>query len=267
MIAYPEIDPVALSLGPLDVRWYGLTYVAAFLFAIWLGNRRAVRPDSGWTKDDVGDLVFYGALGVILGGRIGYVLFYGFEYFLEDPLYLFAIRDGGMSFHGGMIGVILAVWLYGRRTGRTLLEVNDFTAPIVPVGLGCGRIGNFLNVELPGRITDVPWAFQYPGDVVGRHPSSLYQAFAEGLLLFAIVWLFSARPRPTGAVSGMFLLGYGSLRFTTEFFRQPDAHLDFVAFDWMTMGQVLCVPMILGGIGLLVWAYIHEAVEAAASDH
>ena len=277
MIAYPDIDPIAFSLGPLDVRWYGLTYLAAFLVAWWLGNRRAARPDSGWSAD----LVFYGALGVVVGGRIGYVLFYNFDAFLADPLYLFAIREGGMSFHGGMLGVILAIWWFGRRTGRTIFQVNDFAAPIVPIGLGCGRIGNFINVELPGRVTDVSWAFVYPQqavrnlasydpatwDVTGRHPSSLYQAFAEGLVLFAVLWLFSGQRRPDGAVSGMFLLAYGSLRFVTEFFREPDAHIGFVAFDWLSMGQLLCVPMILGGLGLIAWAYIHEAAEAAASDH
>jgi phosphatidylglycerol:prolipoprotein diacylglycerol transferase len=281
MITYPDIDPVAISIGPLDVRWYGLTYLAAFGVAWWLGNRRAARPDSGWSRDDVADLVFYGALGVVLGGRVGYVFFYNLDAFLADPLYLFAIREGGMSFHGGLIGVTLAVWWFGRKTGRTLFEVTDFTAPIVPVGLGCGRIGNFLNAELPGRITDVPWAFVYPPGavrdlpgfdpatwaVVGRHPSSLYQAFAEGVVLFALVWLFSSRRRPDGAVSGMFLLCYGGLRFTTEFFRAPDAHLGFVAFDWMSMGQLLCLPMILAGAGLIVWAYLHEAVEAATGDH
>lgn len=281
MIAYPDIDPIAVSIGPLDIRWYGLTYLAAFGAAWWLGNRRAAREDSGWSRDDVADLVFYGALGVVLGGRIGYVFFYNFDRLLDDPLYLFAIREGGMSFHGGMIGVILAVWWFGRKTGRGLLQVTDFTAPIVPIGLGSGRIGNFLNAELPGRIADVPWAFVYPQHAVrdlpsfdlltwtmtGRHPSSLYQAFTEGVLLFALVWLFSGRRRPGGAVSGMFLLGYGCLRFTTEFFREPDAHIGFVALDWLSMGQLLCVPMILVGLGLIVWAYLHEAAEAATGDH
>ncbi|MEE4301967.1 MAG: prolipoprotein diacylglyceryl transferase [Pseudomonadales bacterium] len=281
MIAYPDIDPIAISIGPLDVRWYGLTYLAAFAAAWWLGNRRAAREDSGWTRDDVADLVFYGALGVVLGGRIGYVFFYNFRHFLDDPLYLFAIREGGMSFHGGLIGVTLAVWWFGRKTGRSLLQVTDFTAPIVPIGLGCGRIGNFLNAELPGRIADVPWAFVYPQQAVrdlpsfdvltwattGRHPSSLYQAFTEGVVLFALVWLFSSRRRPEGAVAGMFLLGYGTLRFCTEFFREPDAHIGFVALDWLSMGQLLCVPMILAGLGLIAWAYLHEAVEAATGDH
>ena len=281
MIAYPDIDPIAFSIGPLDVRWYGLTCLAACGAAWWLGNRRAARRDSGWTKDDVADLIFYGAIGVVLGGRIGYVLFYNLGRFLEDPFYLFAIREGGMSFHGGLIGVILAVWWFGRRTGRTLFEVTDFTAPIVPVGLGCGRIGNFINAELPGRITDLPWAMIYPRGAVrnldsydplawavtGRHPSALYQAFAEGVVLFALVWIFSSRFRPPGAVSGVFLMGYGVLRFVTEFFREPDAHLGFVAFDWMTRGQVLCIPMIVLGLGLFVWAYLHEAIEAAMEEH
>jgi phosphatidylglycerol:prolipoprotein diacylglycerol transferase len=281
MMSYPDIDPVALSLGPLDVRWYGLTYLAAFAAAWWLGNRRAGREGSGWSRDDVADLVFYGALGVVLGGRVGYVLFYNWGRFLDDPLYLFAIREGGMSFHGGLVGVILAVAWFGRKTGRSLFQVADYVAPIVPIGLGCGRVGNFINVELPGRITDVSWAFLYPEHAVrklasfdaltwmgdGRHPSSLYQAFSEGVVLFLIVWFFSASPRPAGAVSGVFLASYGCLRFTTEFFREPDAHIGFVAFDWMSMGQVLCLPMILVGLGLIAWAYVHEAAEAATGDH
>ena len=281
MIIYPDIDPIALSLGPLGVRWYGLTYLAAFAVAWWLGNRRADGEGSGWSRDDVADLVFHGALGVVLGGRIGYVFFYSLDRFVDDPLYLFAIREGGMSFHGGLIGVILAVGWFGRKTGRSLFQVTDYVAPIVPIGLGCGRIGNFINVELPGRITDAPWAFLYPEHAVrklasfdaltwmgdGRHPSSLYQAFSEGVVLFLIVWFFSARLRPAGSVSGVFLVSYGSLRFTTEFFREPDAHIGFVAFDWISMGQVLCVPMILGGLGLIAWAHVHEAAKAATGDH
>lgn len=254
MRPYPDIDPIAINLGPIAIHWYGLAYLAAFAFAWWLGTRRAQRPGSPFSRQDVADLIFYGALGAILGGRIGYVLFYGFERLLADPLYLFAFREGGMSFHGGMIGVILAVWWFGRRQGRGLFEVTDFVAPLVPIGLGFGRLGNFANAELPGRVTEVSWALVYPGDVVARHPSALYQAFSEGLLLFAIMLLVAARPRPTGLVSGAFLLAYGGLRFVTEFFREPDAHLGFVALDWMTMGQVLCVPMILGGIGLVVWS-------------
>lgn len=264
MVRYPDIDPVAVALGPLEIRWYGIAYLCAFAFAWWYGNRRAAAPDSGWSRDDVADLIFYGALGVVLGGRIGYVLFYGFERLLDDPLYLFAIRDGGMSFHGGLLGVAAAIAWFARRTDRTYLQVTDFAAPLGPIGLGFGRLGNFANHELPGRITDVAWALDW-GDGLGRHPSSLYQAFAEGLVLFAVLWLFTRRPRPAGSVSGMFLIGYGVLRFITEFFRRPDEHLGFVAFDWMSMGQVLCVPMVLAGIGLLWWSMRASSGDTAAS--
>jgi phosphatidylglycerol:prolipoprotein diacylglycerol transferase len=254
MLAYPDIDPVAVALGPLQIRWYGIAYLVAFGFAWWLGRRRAAAPNSGWSADAVADLVFYAALGVVLGGRIGYVLFYGFDRFLADPLYLFAIRDGGMSFHGGLIGVAVAEFVFARRTGRSLLQVADFAAVLVPVGLGVGRLGNFVNMELPGRSTDVPWGLGWPGEFAARHPSSLYQAFAEGVVLFTVVYLFSMRPRPSGSVAAVFLISYGVLRFVTEFFRMPDAHLGFVALDWMSMGQLLCVPMVLAGIALLVWA-------------
>lgn len=252
MIPYPEIDPVIVSFGPLALRWYGLTYLAGFLFAWWYGRRRAAAQPACWRQDELSDMVFQGALGAILGGRIGYVLFYGFDRLLADPVFLVRIWEGGMSFHGGLIGVATAMFLYGRSTGRPFLQVTDFAAPLVPVGLGFGRLGNFINAELPGRITDVPWAFVYPGDVVGRHPSSLYQSFSEGLVLFTLLWLLRGRSDRLGYLSGAFLAGYGGLRFCTEFFRQPDAHLNFVAFGWMTMGQVLCLPMIAAGVALMV---------------
>jgi phosphatidylglycerol:prolipoprotein diacylglycerol transferase len=265
---YPDIDPVIVSLGPLAVRWYGLAYLAAFALCWWLGNRRADRPGSGWNRQEVSDVVFYGAIGAVLGGRIGYTLFYGFDLLRADPLYIFRIWEGGMSFHGGLLGALLALWWFGRKTGRTFLQVGDFVAPLVPLGLGFGRLGNFANTELPGRATDGIFGLVYPcaADAVralnpmctgawepfARHPSPLYQAFAEGLLLFGIVWLFSSRPRPVGAVSGVFLLAYGVFRFCTELFREPDVHLGFVALDWLTMGQVLSIPMILVGILLLL---------------
>lgn len=255
MIAYPRIDPVLVSFGPLAVRWYGLAYLAGFLFAWWYGRRRARALAGWWHPDELGDLVFHGALGAILGGRIGYVLFYGLEFWARDPLYPLRIWEGGMSFHGGLLGVGVALGLYARRTGRRFVQVSDFAAPLVPVGLGCGRLGNFVNAELPGRITDVPWAFVFPGEVVGRHPSSLYQAFTEGLVLFLLLWAFRGRALVPGFLTGLFLAGYGALRFLTEFFRQPDAHLDFVAFGWMTMGQLLCVPMVVAGLALLVAAH------------
>jgi len=265
---YPDIDPIIIALGPLAIRWYGLAYLAAFAFCWWLGNRRADQAGSGWTRQEVSDVVFYGAIGAVLGGRLGYTLFYGYELLLDDPLYILRIWEGGMSFHGGLIGTLLALWWFGRKTGRTFLQVGDFVAPLVPLGLGFGRLGNFANTELPGRATDSVFGVIYPcaADAVralnplcstewepfARHPSPLYQAFAEGLVLFLVVWLFSSRARPSGAVSGVFLLGYGVLRTTTEFFREPDVHLGFVALDWLTMGQLLSIPMIVIGILLIV---------------
>jgi phosphatidylglycerol:prolipoprotein diacylglycerol transferase len=267
---YPAIDPIIFSLGPLSIRWYGLAYLAAFAMCFWLGNRRAARPDSGWDAQGVSDVVFYGALGAVVGGRFGYVLFYGFERFLQDPLWLVRIWDGGMSFHGGLLGTLLALWWFGRKTSRSFFEVSDFVAPLVPLGLGFGRLGNFANTELPGRMTDSALGMIYPcsADAIrainplctgqwedfARHPSPLYQAFAEGLVLFVLVWLVASRPRATGVISGVFLAGYGGLRFLTEFFRQPDDHLGFIAFEWLTMGQLLSIPMFIVGILIAVYA-------------
>ena len=221
-----------------------------------LGGIRARKPGSGWKSEEIPDMLFYGALGVILGGRIGYMFFYHFDLLLDDPLVLFRIWQGGMSFHGGMLGVFIAMWLYGRKTGRGFFEVTDFMAPFVPIGLGAGRIGNFINGELWGRPTDLPWGMVFPFvDNQPRHPSMLYEAFFEGLVLFIILWLYSSRPRPTRAVSGLFMLGYGVFRFGVEFVRQPDAHIGYIAFGWLTEGQILSAPMILFGVYLLVAAY------------
>jgi len=251
MIPYPIIDPVAISIGPFNIHWYALTYLFGFLicFSILLSLRGQQRQT--WTKDELWDLISYGVFGVILGGRMGYVLFYGFEQFLSDPLSIFKIWQGGMSFHGGLLGVIAALALYAHRHHRRFLEVTDFVAPGAPLALGLGRIGNFINAELPGRVTDVPWALIYPGDVVGRHPSSLYQMMLEGPMLFGLIYLL-AKSRPRVAfTSGGFLVLYGCFRLITEFFRAPDPHLGFIAFGWMTQGQILCVPMILLGIVLV----------------
>ena len=261
---YPRLDPVLADLGVLQIRWYGLMYVLAFLVCHLLGSRRA--DAAGFTRQDVSDLIFYGVLGVILGGRAGFVLFYGWDQFLMDPLWLLRIWEGGMSFHGGLVGVCAALWLFAARRGRALFEVTDFVAPLVPVGLGLGRVGNFINTELPGRLTDAAVGVHFPCAAVGeltltcfgpyeaatRHVSSLYQAVTEGVVLFVVVWLFSARPRVAGAVSGMFLVAYGCLRFVTEFFREPDPHLGLVAFDFLSMGQLLSLPMVAFGIFLLV---------------
>jgi phosphatidylglycerol:prolipoprotein diacylglycerol transferase len=255
MLHHPAIDPVALQLGPLAIRWYGLMYLVGFATAWWLGRRRARRPGSGWRTQELGDLIFYCAMGAVLGGRIGYVLFYQPGYYLAHPAAILQAWQGGMSFHGGLIGVLLACWLFGRKTGRGFFAVTDFVAPLVPTGLLAGRLGNFINGELWGRVTDLPWGMVFAGaGALPRHPSQLYQAALEGGLLFVIVWLYSARPRPVMAVSGVFLIGYGALRFIGEFAREPDAFLGFVAFDWLTMGQLLCLPMLAAGVALLALA-------------
>ncbi len=256
MIAYPKIDPIAVRLGPLKVHWYGLMYLFGFV-AFWLlGRIRARREDVVVRPEEVGDLLFYGMVGVILGGRLGYVLFYGLEAFVHDPLMVFRIWEGGMSFHGGLIGALVGGWLYQRRRGWGFLRTMDFVAPLIPPGLFFGRIGNFINGELWGKPTDLPWGMVFPGaGPEPRHPSQLYEAFLEGVVLFAILWLFSSRPRPVGAVSGLFLVCYGLFRFLIEFVRQPDPQLGYLAFGWVTMGQILSLPMMLAGAALMVWAY------------
>jgi phosphatidylglycerol:prolipoprotein diacylglycerol transferase len=253
MLNYPEIDPIIFSIGFLKIRWYGLMYVIGFLFAWWLARSRSTRADSPVTAEQVDDLIFYGMLGVIIGGRVGYCFVYGWDELLADPLYLVKITEGGMSFHGGLAGVLTAMWLYGRKLGHSMWRITDFIAPIVPLGLGFGRIGNFINGELWGKPTDVPWAFNING--VGLHPSQLYEAALEGFILFAILWVYSAKPRPYMAVSGMFLMLYGVFRFFVEFYRVPDAHLNYLALGWVTMGQILSAPMIIIGALMLVLAY------------
>ncbi len=257
MIAYPDIDPVALALGPLKIRWYGLMYLAGFAIAWLLARSRAKRPEFGWKLEWVDDLIFYSALGLILGARIGYMLFYGADTWLHDPVAILRIWEGGMSFHGGLLGVALCLWLYGRRIGKGFFEVSDFLAPLAPLGLFCGRMGNFINGELWGKATDVPWAFVVGG--VPRHPSQLYEGILEGFVLFAILWTYSSRRPPVKAVSGAFLLFYGLFRFAVEFVRVPDAQLGYLAFGWLTMGQVLSSPMIILGLILVLLAYRHPA--------
>jgi phosphatidylglycerol:prolipoprotein diacylglycerol transferase len=261
MLKHPDFDPVAFSIGPLKVHWYGLMYLVGFLAAHWLGTVRARRENSGWKPAEISDLIFVCAIGVILGGRLGYVLFYDLDNYIREPLNIFKIWQGGMSFHGGMLGVIVAMWYYARRTQRVFFQVADFIAPLVPVGYCAGRIGNFINGELWGRVTDVPWGMVFPNapDQLPRHPSQLYQAFLGGVVMFIVLWLYSNKPRPTMAVSGLFLALFGAYRFVVEFFRQPDAHLGFVAFDWLTRGQMLSAPMIPAGIVLIVWAYRKKA--------
>ena len=263
MFVYPEIDPIIFEVGPIAIRWYGLMYVVGFLAAWWLARRRCVRPDSPVNATQVDDLIFYAMLGVIIGGRLGYSLVYGWNDFTSDPLYLFKITEGGMSFHGGLAGVMLAMWWYGRRLGKTIWQILDFVAPLVPIGLGTGRIGNFINGELWGHETTVPWGVLFQGRVL--HPSQLYEALLEGLVLFLILWWYSAKPRPYMAVSALFLLLYGVFRFFVEFYRVPDAHLEYLAFDWLTMGQVLSTPMILAGAVMLVMAYSADRKKEATA--
>lgn len=262
MLHYPNFDPVAVHLGPVSVRWYGLMYLIGFAAAWWLGRQRALREGSPVNAVQMDDVIFFGALGVILGGRIGYMLFYGRDQLLESPLSIFRIWDGGMSFHGGLLGVMVAMLLYARHARIEFLRLMDFVAPLVPVGLGTGRIGNFINGELWGKPTAVPWGFIVDG--VGRHPSQLYEASLEGGLLFAIVWTFSARPRPVMSVAGLFLACYGLFRFAIEFVRVPDAQLGYLAFGWLTMGQVLSLPMLIGGLVMLGLAYRRSAATVPA---
>lgn len=253
MLTYPTINPIAFHVGPLSVYWYGLMYVVAIMGAWGLATLRAQQPNSGWTANQVSDLIFYCALGVIIGGRIGYMLFYNFANFIQHPWILLQIWKGGMSFHGGLLGVVCAMGLYAYQNKRTFFAVSDFIAPLVPFGLGAGRIGNFINGELWGRVTTVPWAMVFPnGGPLPRHPSMLYEFLLEGVVLFFILWFYSAKPKPPGAVSGMFALCYGIFRFVVEFFRQPDVQIGFVAFGWLSEGQLLSIPLILVGI-LMLW--------------
>lgn len=263
MLQHPQIDPVALQIGPLAIHWYGLTYLAAFALFYWLGRLRLRHPPYAgitvprpWAPRDVEDILFLGVLGVVAGGRLGYCVFYQPAYYLQHPLEVFYVWQGGMSFHGGLIGVMLAMVWYARSRGRPFLQVMDFVAPCVPTGLAAGRVGNFLNGELWGRVADpsLPWGmvFRGAGDLP-RHPSQVYQFLLEGLLLFVLLWLYARRPRQTGQVSGLFLVGYGVFRFIAEFFREPDAHLGLLALG-MSMGQWLCVPMVLAGVVLWWWS-------------
>ena len=269
---YVDIEPVAFSLGPLKVHWYGIMYLVAFFCFWWLGNRRA-REREGWDAEQISDLLFYGALGVIIGGRLGYVLFYDLPNVVEDPVRLVKIWQGGMSFHGGLLGVIVAMALFARKTQRGFFQVADFVAPLVPPGLLFGRLGNFIGGELWGRKTDAEVGMIFPNSLSGppeelrrmyeagllndqaRHPSQLYEAALEGLALFVILWFYSRKPRPTMAISGAFLMGYGLFRIVVEFFRQPDEHLGFIAAQWITMGMILSLPLVIGGLALMLLAY------------
>jgi len=259
MLRYPHIDPIAVSLGPHHIHWYGIMYLLGFAAAWYLARRRAAQPASSWKGPDVDDLLFYTMLGVILGGRIGYVLFYGLSLWRADWLYLFKIWEGGMSFHGGMLGVIVAMAIFARQRHRSVGDVFDFTVPLPALGLFFGRIGNFINGELWGRPTDVPWAMLVPdangGPPVARHPSQLYEATLEGLVLFTILWIYTSRPRPRYAPSGLFLICYSVARIAVEFVREPDVQIGYLAGGWFTMGQLLSLPMLVLGIAMMMFAY------------
>lgn len=258
MLSYPEINPIAFHIGPLSVHWYGLMYLIGFMGCWGLLTLRLKKSKVPRcvTQEQLADVLFYAAIGIILGGRIGYMLFYDWQTLLSHPLRLFEIWNGGMSFHGGLLGVLLAMWYYSAKIKKSFLDITDFIAPVVPVGLAAGRIGNFINGELWGRVTDVPWAMVFPGaGDLPRHPSQLYEFFFEGIVLFVILWVFSIKPRPRCAVSGLFLLCYGVFRFGLEFFREPDLQIGFIAFGWLTKGQLLSLPMIIFGAILLILAY------------
>ncbi len=269
MLPYPNFDPIALRLGPLAVRWYGLMYLVGFVGGWLLGRSRAKRPDSGWTPAMVDDLITWCVLGVVAGGRVGYMLFYDLGGLLANPLSLFMVWRGGMSFHGGVLGVAAVCWWFGRKTDKTFLQVGDFLAPLTPIGLFCGRIGNFINSELWGAPTTLPWGVVFPDPAAGpapRHPSQLYEAGLEGVALFVILWLYSSKKRPVGAVSGLFLVCYGVFRVLVEFVRIPDVQLGYMAFGWVTMGQLLCLPMLALGAWLLYRGYARNAPIPPCAD-
>lgn len=293
---FVDIDPIAFSLGPLfgigplRVHWYGIMYLLAFGLGWWLGERRRSDGRLDITAEAFSDLVFYLMLGVIVGGRVGYMLFYDAAELLRDPLSLLRIWDGGMSFHGGLLGVLAATWWWCRRESRHFLDLMDFIAPLAPIGLGLGRLGNFIGGELWGRPSDLPWAMVFPRaleldprygglsavqlqrlyedgllDSAARHPSQLYEFLLEGVVLFAVLWWYSAKPRPRGAVAGLFALLYGVFRFAIEFVRQPDAQIGFLAFHWLTMGQLLSLPLI--GVGLfLLWRSRRQPLAPQAAS-
>lgn len=254
-MTYPIINPIAFSIGDFHLRWYGIMYILGFACAWILGRYRASLPNSGWTKTEMDDLIASSMLGVILGGRLGYVLFYDLNAYIENPIEIISLWNGGMSFHGGLIGVFASLCYFSRKTKKPLLNVLDFTAPLVAPGLFFGRIGNFINGELWGKVTSLPIGVIFPGaGPYPRHPSQLYEALLEGFILFIIIWLYSSKKHKAGSVAGLFALGYSSFRFLIEFVRVPDSQLGYLAFGWLTMGQLLCIPLLIFGL----WLFFHK---------
>ena len=269
MIKYPNIDPVLLKIGPLKIHWYGVMYLIGFLGSWLLARYRARKSNGLWTSEQVADIIFYSIIGVLLGGRIGYVIFYTFGSFVTNPLEIFKIWEGGMSFHGGLLGVIAMLYIYAKKTGKNLFQIGDFIVPMVPIGLGAGRIGNFINGELWGKTSTLPWAMIFPTDPSRqpRQPTQLYEFFLEGIILFIILWVYSRKHRPRMAVSGLFLLCYGTFRFIIEFVRVPDSQLGYLCCGWVTMGQLLSIPMIAIGIIFLIRGYTkYPLVDSMNSD-
>lgn len=269
MIVLPKINPLMLKIGPLKIHWYGVMYLIGFIAAWLLATYRAKKSNGLWNSEQISDLIFYGIIGVLVGGRLGYVLFYNFSLYMAHPLQIFAVWDGGMSFHGGLAGVIIAFFIFGKKNSKNLFQVGDFIAPMVPIGLGAGRIGNFINGELWGKVSSLPWAMIFPDDPthLPRHPTELYEFLLEGVLLFIILWIYSLKPRPRMAISGYFLLLYGIFRFLVEFLRLPDPQLGYIAWGWLTMGQILSIPMIGFGIFFLCRAYTkHKLVDGMNKD-
>ncbi len=252
MLMFPHINPIAFSIGPVKVHWYGLMYLLGFMCAWGLAHWRVKRYKLHWTSEQIGDLIFYLAMGIILGGRLGYMLFYQMQELIHQPWIIFKLWEGGMSFHGGLLGVAVGTFFLSRKIKKPYLEIGDFTAPLVPLGLAAGRAGNFINGELWGRVTDAPWGMVFPQvDMQARHPSQLYEFGLEGIGLFILVWWYAAKPRPAGCVSAIFLIGYSICRLIIEFFREPDQQLGYIAFNWLTMGQLLSIPMLV--FGLVLW--------------